>query len=82
MTTYATQAIQTTRAIAARLSEVTGNTIEVYTAPKADSLLIWAATQLEAFEAVGKLAKVLERSTVDVIEHGDDDDGHYYRVAI
>ena len=82
MATYAHQAIQTTRAIAARLSEMTGNTIEVYTAPAADSLFIWAATKREAFEAVGELAKVLERTTIDVIEHADDEDGHYYRVAV
>ena len=45
MSTYAI------RAIATRLSKLTGNTIQVYTAPKADSLFIWAATQLEALEA-------------------------------
>lgn len=71
-----------TSSLSEKLTELCGYNVEVFTAPKADSLFICSLDSVTASKAVGKLVGLLNISSVELIEHGSDDWGYYYRIAV
>jgi len=67
--------------LSSTVTELCGYKVEIHTAPAADSLFVCADTGVEALQAVGKVAKLLKWTFVEILEDGPDDWGYYYRVV-